>query len=497
MEEEEVPEVVREKVEETLEKRSQAEDVDSETEDEPERKTSWLSQLVRIGRRVGRRIFPKRIRLSPFESAVRGSFLLRRVRRDFLKFDTDGSGTIERSELCKVIGLDRRSFWLRALLDYFDTDSDGRISFEEFVGTLGILGAQASSHRKSRETENIRPNVLFLFALVDYDGNGVLDRSEFSSILWEYEKSKERQFGKIKSIKMKNSSIDAALDRHIQEAYIADRRAYRREFLRPVRNLVKGAILYLTRQCSTELSLQDFNRVYQEFPELFEVPDRVYKKKIKVLAPRCTKLIRKLNKDNVQFDKLQAKVIEAAIRNRVERERAKGKWQWARKLALDEDRPILPKDDRPDEQSTIEIAQIDRLLRGDGAMTKKSAEEHEFLSSFSFRRDGSFRRMESRRRRGPRASGRGESSLETIKMRTRQISREPPHEAALVLAELGVTAQKEVIRRLKPDVAASIIAEMQQLEQDILLAHFKEMKAPVMALKKEKDRRLVGTINNM
>lgn len=79
-------------------------------------------------------------------------------------------------------------------------------------------------------------------------------------------------------------------------------------------------------------------------------------------------------------------------------------------------------------------------------------------------------------------------------MRTRQISREPPQEAALVLAELGVTAQKEVIRRLKPDVAASIIAEMQQLEQDILLAHFKEMKAPVMALKKEKDRRLVGTI---
>jgi len=490
MEEEEVPEVVQEKVEETLEKRPQAEDVDSETEDEPERKTSWLSRLVRLRRRV----FPKRIRLSPFETAMRGSFLLRRVRRDFLKFDTDGSGTIERSELCRVIGLDRRSFWLRALLDYFDTDSDGKISFEEFVGTLGILGAQASSHRKSRENEKILPNVLFLFALVDYDGNGVLDRSEFSSILWEYEKSKERQFGKIKSIKMKNSSIDAALDKHIQETYIADRRADRREFLRPVRNLVKRAILYLTRECSTELSLQDFNRVYQEFPEIFEVPDRMYKKRIKALAPRCTKLIRKLNKDNVQFDNLQAKVIEAAIRSRVERERAKGKWQWARKLALDDDRPILPKDDRPDEQSAIEIAQIDRLLRGDGAMTKKSAEEHEFLSSFSFRRDGSFRRMESRRRRGPRASGRGESSLETIKMRTRQISREPPHEAALVLSELSVTAQKEVIRRLKPDVATSIIAEMQQLEQDILLAHFKEMKASVMALKKEKDRRLIGTI---
>ena len=71
-------------------------------------------------------------------------------------------------------------------------------------------------------------------------------------------------------------------------------------------------------------------------------------------------------------------------------------------------------------------------------------------------------------------------------MRVRQLSRQPPHEAAIVLAELGVTAQKEVIRQLDPELAAEIIVEMGQLEQDILLAHFKMLQPMVMDKKKQK-----------
>ena len=78
------------------------------------------------------------------------------------------------------------------------------------------------------------------------------------------------------------------------------------------------------------------------------------------------------------------------------------------------------------------------------------------------------------------------SGLETSKMRVRQLSRQPPYEAAIVLAELGVTAQKEVIRQLDPELAAEIIVEMGQLEQDILLAHFKMLQPMVIDKKKQK-----------
>ena len=71
-------------------------------------------------------------------------------------------------------------------------------------------------------------------------------------------------------------------------------------------------------------------------------------------------------------------------------------------------------------------------------------------------------------------------------MRTRQLTSQPPHDAAVVLAELGVTAQKEVIRRLDQDVAANIIAEMGQLQQDILLSHFKLLEPLVRKIKRER-----------
>ena len=75
-------------------------------------------------------------------------------------------------------------------------------------------------------------------------------------------------------------------------------------------------------------------------------------------------------------------------------------------------------------------------------------------------------------------------------MRARQLSREPPDQAATVLSELGVTAQKEVIRLLTANIAAKIIAEMGQLERDILLSHFKGLVELVKMEQKEKERRL-------
>jgi len=436
-----------------------------------------------------RRVLPKRQKLSPFDAQVRSARSLRRLKRDFLKFDIDGSGCIDVDELCQVFDLDLRSVWTQNILEYFDTDNDGKITFEEFVTTLGVLELATREAKKSAKKGEIKSSVAFVFAIMDHDGNKMIDRAEFSTILWEYERRKEREFGKMKHIKMKNSSIDNALGAYFHEKYIADQRAERREFLRRPRMLVKSAILYLSHQCSPRLSLKDFQKVYEAYPDFFSTIAPVYEKKFKFVMRRCAKLLQVLQIAINDIENTRKEVIEGVIRKRIERERERGNWNWARKLGsttksvADSNQNSLGK---LDEQSMMEITQIGRLLKGEKIVRQN--EESEFLSSFSFRRDGSFQRKESRRLRGPRASGRGRSSTETFKMRARQISREPPQLAAEALSSLSVSAQKEVLRLMTREYAVPIVAHMGQIQRDVLLSSFKHLAEDVEALRKQMTR---------
>ncbi|ABO95767.1 predicted protein, partial [Ostreococcus lucimarinus CCE9901] len=110
--------------------------------------------------------------------------MLKKIRKQFVKFDIDRSGTIDREELCAVVGIDRRSLWTRKLLDFFDTDGDAQVSFEEFISTLGILGARvdkyASGHGRGHR---IPKEVFFIVALLDLDGDGELNRGELAPVL--------------------------------------------------------------------------------------------------------------------------------------------------------------------------------------------------------------------------------------------------------------------------------------------------------------------------
>jgi Ca2+-binding EF-hand superfamily protein len=440
---------------------------------------------------------PKKKLISPFDAQVKTSSLLRKLRKEFARYDADGSGGLDVPELCGILGVDHRSFWARALLDFFDSDADGKIAFEEFVATLGVLGAEMEKHaRKPRQigATVVPVEVFFIFAILDHDGDGKIDRADFSHILWEHETRAEKAFGRLRSMtKVKHSSIDSSLQTAATEKYVAEQRAQRREFLRPVRLLVKSAILYLSRQCPEMLTIEDVAKLYKEFPRLFEIAMRLHKRLRKIVL-QCTVLICKLHGGLNGVENLKKKMIEAAIRSRVEQEKAKKSWDWADKLQRSDGKEIQNRGrERLEDETLVEIAQIGRMLRGEKMIRSQTEDEQEFLSSFAFFGDGSFRRMEPRQRRqrmrGPRASGRGMSGSETSKMRVRQLSRQPPHEAAIVLAELGVTAQKQVIRQLNPELAAEIIVEMGQLEQDILLAHFKTLQPMVIDIKKQ--RRIV------
>lgn len=469
-------------------------DVDEEPEVTPEEevaqpKKNLLWRALGLLRVLARRCAPARKVLNPFDAEVRASRLLRRAHGDFLRFDVDSSGTIERHELCEMLEIDRRGYAARMLMAYFDTNEDGEISFEEFVATLGLLGNSMERMRKGARLSKISEAVCFIHVVMDSDGDGRVHRNDFAHILWEYEHSKSRSFGRLKRVPVaKFSEANSSLQVTAVEKYIADQRAERREFLRPVRTFLKSATLYLSRQCPEYLTLEDMAKVIAEFEPLFVVMLTLHAK-LKKLLKVCVKVVRKMHDGIYDIENLHKRMIEQAVQSRIKREEAKGTWDWAKRLQRNNQKVLDNKEEEVEErQIAAEVAQISRLLRGEKVIKSGTEDESEFLSSFSFRRDGSFRRMESRRLRGPRATGRGSSGAENLKMRARQLSHQPPREAAMVLVELGVTSQKDVIRRLSPDAAAAIIAEMGQLQQDVLLCHFKELQPLVLKIKKERGR---------
>ena len=447
---------------------------------------TYLGVAIDFARALYKNCVPKRAILTPFEQGVKASRLLRRTRKDFARFDADGSGGIDRDELCDILGIDRRGTTSRAVLDFFDADGDGKINFEEFVSTLGTLGVVVDNMRRCKENrkDNISREVCFVFAVMDFDGDGRVDRGDFAQLLWEYERRKERSFGRLKSVPVANfSAIDSSLEVTATERYIADQRAERRELLRPVRAFVKSATLYLSRQCPEAMTLQDVDKVYTEFKPLFEATIALHKQ-LRNISERCAKLIRTLYNGIDDIEELHRQMCDRAIAMRAKREENKGDWDWAKGLQRTSKHTSAREEHVKEERQVLaEVAQIGRLLRGERVVKSGTEEEREFLGAFSFRRDGSVHRAESRRLRGPRASGRGSSSIETARMRARQLAHQPPREAAKVLSELGVTAQKDVIHRLSRDNAAKIIVEMGQLQQDVLLCHFKELQESVMRIK--------------
>ncbi len=65
----------------------------------------------------------------------------------FLRIDSDGNGTISREELMNVPQVATNPLASR-LIELFDTDDSGDISFAEFVAGLSIFSAKASMREK-------------------------------------------------------------------------------------------------------------------------------------------------------------------------------------------------------------------------------------------------------------------------------------------------------------------------------------------------------------
>jgi len=97
---------------------------------------------------------------------------LERLKKRFMKLDSDGSGSIDREEFLQIPQIANNPLASR-LIAIFDEDGGGSVDFQEFVG-----GLSAFSSRGGRE-EKLR----FAFKVYDMDRDGFISNGELFLVL--------------------------------------------------------------------------------------------------------------------------------------------------------------------------------------------------------------------------------------------------------------------------------------------------------------------------
>ncbi|RKP29198.1 EF-hand [Metschnikowia bicuspidata] len=95
-----------------------------------------------------------------------------RLRKRFMKLDSDRSGEIERNEFLSIPGISANALASR-LMDVFDLDSDGKIDFHEFLTGLSTFSGKSSR----------RDKLLFAFRIYDIDRDGYIGNGELFIVM--------------------------------------------------------------------------------------------------------------------------------------------------------------------------------------------------------------------------------------------------------------------------------------------------------------------------
>ncbi|KAI0786463.1 calcium/calmodulin-dependent protein phosphatase [Abortiporus biennis] len=97
---------------------------------------------------------------------------LERLKKRFMKLDSDGSGSIDREEFLQIPQIANNPLASR-LIAIFDEDGGGTVDFQEFVGGLSAFSSRGGSEEKLR----------FAFKVYDMDRDGFISNGELFLVL--------------------------------------------------------------------------------------------------------------------------------------------------------------------------------------------------------------------------------------------------------------------------------------------------------------------------
>lgn len=109
---------------------------------------------------------------------------LKKVYKQFLAIDRDKSGSVDITEFCRLLRVDRSPF-VERLFSMFDTDRTGLIDLKEFVVGLSNVGTEARENK-----------VKFAFQVFDLDGSGNIDTEELRKIVKATNMASEKQLNR-------------------------------------------------------------------------------------------------------------------------------------------------------------------------------------------------------------------------------------------------------------------------------------------------------------
>jgi len=121
---------------------------------------------------------------------------LDRLKKRFMKLDSDGSGSIDREEFLQLSQIATNPLASR-MIAIFDADGGGSVDFQEFVG-----GLSAFSSRGGREEK-----LQFAFKVYDVDRDGYISNGELFLVL-------KMMVGN----NLKDSQLQQIVDKTIMEA---------------------------------------------------------------------------------------------------------------------------------------------------------------------------------------------------------------------------------------------------------------------------------------
>ncbi|CCE61865.1 hypothetical protein TPHA_0B01930 [Tetrapisispora phaffii CBS 4417] len=97
---------------------------------------------------------------------------IERLRKRFMKLDSDSSGSIDKSEFMSIPGVSSNPLAAR-IMEVFDSDNSGDIDFQEFITGLSIFSGRGSKDEKLR----------FAFKIYDIDKDGYISNGELFIVL--------------------------------------------------------------------------------------------------------------------------------------------------------------------------------------------------------------------------------------------------------------------------------------------------------------------------